>query len=199
MDRFQAQRAIIAKTNEVLALARSLYPGYNVADPIIKFDLRGRSTGGTARGYRELRFNLDWYAADPARFLSIVVPHEVAHIVDSALELSQPVNPFAYRRQRRLSHGPQWVRICKALGGDGQRTCNIALESGVAPQKARRTRQFRYISVTGGEVWIGPTYHKKLQERGDIMVGGRPLYYLTHKQHGRIIKTGFTGECRMAA
>lgn len=202
MDRFAAQRAILAKTKECIALARNLYPGYVAPDPAILFDLRGRSTGGTALGTRQLRFNLDWYMADPVRFLRIVVPHEVAHIVDEALSPSQPkaiIRMGRIRRVPQVSHGPQWVRICKALGGDGERTCNIAAESGVKPMKARRTRQYRYLSEAGHEVWIGPTHHKKLQERGDIMVAGRPVYYVTHRTLGRVLKSGFTNQCRLAA
>lgn len=201
MNRFEAQRAILAKVQECIGIARNLYPGYVQDAPTVKFKLTGRSTGGTALGTRELDFNLDWYAADPARFLSIIVPHEVAHIVDTALhpELKTVAyNPFSMRRPRRVSHGPTWVRICLALGGDGRRTCNISLESGVAVAKRRRTRQFRYLSERGGEVWVGPSHHKKLQERGDIMVAGRHLYYLTHKLHGRVYKSGFTNQCRMA-
>jgi hypothetical protein len=198
MNRLDAQRAILAKVNECIALARSLYPNYIAPAPAVKFALRGRSCGGTALADRELDFNLDWYATDPARFLSIVVPHEVAHIVDEALYPTTPravIRNGRVRRVREVQHGRTWVRICLALGGDGQRTSNIA--TGVA--RARRTREFRYTSILGREVWLGPTHHKKLQARGDILLNGRPIYYVTHATNGQVHKAGFTGECRMKA
>ncbi len=83
MNSLEAQRAIIAKTNEVIALARRLYPTYTHAAPSIRFDIRGRSCGGTARGYIALRFNLDWYTANPTEYLQNTVTHEVAHIACS--------------------------------------------------------------------------------------------------------------------
>lgn len=203
MNRLEAQRIVYAKAQECIALARRLFPNYTQAAPAIKFELRGRSVGGTALGTRELDFNLDWAMTNMDRFLNIVVPHEVAHIVDEALHPTPA--PTAYfcrgrlRRTRTVSHGPTWVRICKALGGDGQRTCSIRDENGERVAKARRTRQYRYLSASGHEVWLGGLHHKRLQARGDILLAGNPIYWVTHNLHGRIYKSGFTNQSRLKA
>lgn len=185
-----AKVAIIEKVSACLALARSLYPDYRHPDPVIKFELRGRSTGGTALGSRELDFNLDWYAADPELFLKIVVPHEVAHIVDEALYPTIP--RVAWRRGRMVrvrqtNHGRTWVRICLALGGDGKTTCPLFK----AAERRRITWEYRYNSLSGAEKWVGPSHHKRLQT-----VHG---YYVTFVHGGRVVRDGFTGVRRQRA
>lgn len=183
MNDWDAQQAIINKVNETLELARNRFDAYVHPAPSVTFDLRGRSCGGTARGTRALQFNLDWYKADPERFLAIVVPHEVAHIVTAAIA------------PRATAHGREWKAICKALGGDGKRTCAIPVLNGVA--RARRVTEYKYLSNRGVEVWVGPVHHCKLQTRGDVHpVFNRPLYTLTSRSAGQIEKTGFTGQSR---
>lgn len=187
MNDWDAKRAIMAKVDEVIALARNIFPRYTTPSPTVSFDLRGRSCGGTATGYRAMQFNLDWYKADPDAYLSIVVPHEVAHIVTKA------IYPNA------SAHGREWKTICLRLGGDGKRTCSLPSTAANGPvRSARRVSEYRYMSDSGIEVWVGPVHHRKLQERGDMRnpVTQRPYYCLTSRTAGRIQKTGFTGQSR---
>lgn len=184
MNQTDAKRAIIAKTNEVIALARSRFPSYVQPAPEILFNLRGRSVGGTALGHERLRFNLDWYAAMPEKYLSSIIPHEVAHIVANATGLGK-------------NHNRGWQRICIALGGDGTRCEESADVKKVA--KARRTREYLY-NAERGQVWVGPVHHSRLQKDGRIILhSGREMYALRNDSVGRIVATGFTGQVRMKA
>lgn len=187
MNSLEAKRAIIAKTNEVIALARRLYPTYTQRDPDIRFDIRGRSCGGMALGYHTVRYNLDWYAANPAEYLKNTVTHEMAHIVAHATGLGR-------------GHNRGWVRICLALGGDGKR-CNTHEDVKAVP-KARKTNEYLYLTTSGREIWVGPVHHGKLQQRGDIMnpTTGKPLYALrAHADGSRVEKSGFQGKSRLKA
>lgn len=185
MNSLEAQRAIIEKTNETIALARRLYPTYTHSAPAIRFDIRGRSVGGSATGHYKLSFNLDWYNANPAEYLKNTVTHEVAHIVASATGLGR-------------GHNAGWVRICLALGGDGQR-CNNHEDVKAVP-KARRTTEHLYLTDRGQEIWIGPVHHKRLQQRGGFIDGTRKCFYsLTNREKGKIYKEGYQGRHRVKA
>lgn len=186
MNSLEAKRAIIEKMNEVVELARRLYPTYTHAAPVVRFDIRGRSCGGMAIGHHTVRFNLDWYAANPSDYLKNTVPHEVAHIVATATGLGR-------------GHNRGWVRICLALGGDGKR-CNTNAEIREVP-KARRTREYLYMTSRGSEIWVGPVHHKRLQTRGAVIhpVTNKPCYYLRVKNGGSIMKDGFQGRSRLKA
>ena len=184
MDTYTAKLAIIAKTNEVIALARKLYPGYIHGTPEIKFDIRGRSCGGRAWGHYRLQYNLDWYAANPTEYLNNTVTHEVAHIVAAATGLGK-------------GHNAGWVRICLALGGNGQR-CNTHPDVKAVP-KARRTVEYLYRTDSGREAWVGPVHHNRLQSRGGVCpIRQRPMYAL-RSPDGRITRDGFMGQHRAKA
>jgi predicted SprT family Zn-dependent metalloprotease len=190
MNELDAKRAITVKTNEVMALARRLYPGHYIPTPNLTFDIRGRSCGGRAlysraKGICKVQYNLDWYAANPAEYLQNTVTHEIAHIVAAATGLGR-------------GHNAGWVRICLALGGDGKR-CNDHADV-KAVKKARQTNEYLYRSELGREVWVGPVHHNRLQARGHVNpVTGRHGYNLITRTSGKIYRDGFTGQSRMKA
>lgn len=192
MNSMEAQTAIKARVAACIALARSLYPTYDQPDPVVKCDVRGSSKGGYALGYRELGFNLDWYAADPERYLNIVIPHEVAHIVDNAINPQTPrvtIRNGRMVRERQVSHGVKWVRICLALGGDGKRTCDL----GNFAVKRRQTTQYLYQSSGGTMEWVGAVHHGRLQKKG------RAGYALRTPRGHRITHDGYQGQRRTKA
>jgi predicted SprT family Zn-dependent metalloprotease len=182
------EQTIIARTNEVIALARRLYPTYTAPSPAILFNIRGKSCGGMAVGYRALRYNLDWYRADPADYLGDTIPHEVAHIVAAATGLG-------------AGHNAGWRRICITLGGSGSRVCKNEAVNNVA--SARRTNQFLYKTECGNaEVWVGPVHHSKLQRSARLGMDEARGYALrTRMATGsyRIVPSGFTGKWRQKA
>lgn len=182
-----ARQAIIAKTHEVIALARRLYPDYTAPTPTISFDLRGRSVGGTARGSYHLTFNLDWYNADPVKYLANTVPHEVAHIVASATG-------------RGEGHNMGWKRIDRSLGGTGER---CATHDGTKVERARSATEYLYINSFGREVWVGPVHHKRMQQYGrdskNMTNAGLPYlrkYELKDRTGARITWDKYQGKSR---
>lgn len=148
-----AHNTILAKVNEVIAMARRIFPDYTHNAPIVCFDLRGRSCGGLALGHIKLTFNLDWYTADPVNYLNAIVPHEVAHIVASATG-------------RGKGHNMGWKRIDRALGGNGSRCSAV----GKTVERARSATEYLYINTVGREVWIGPVHHKRMQSKARIAI-----------------------------
>lgn len=184
-DNGAARAAILRKVAEVLVLARQLYPDYTTPDPLVSFELRGRSRGGYAQGSHKLAFNLDWYAADPAYYLGRTVAHEIAHII-------------AHATGRGRGHNMGWKRIDRSLGGDGTRCNNNPAMKTVA--KARRTVEYRYLSERGNEVWLGPVHHNRLQNAGKLIQAygpGASRYTIRSARGERVIHSGFQGNCRM--
>ena len=184
-DNGGSRAAILRKVAEVLALARSLYPDYLSPDPVVSFDLRGRSRGGLAHADRKVTFNLDWYAADPAYYLGRTIAHEIAHIV-------------AYATKRGRGHNAGWRRIDRSLGGDGTRCNNNPAIRTVA--KARRTVEYLYRGERGTQIWVGPVHHNRLQKAGQYIRSygpGASTYKLRSPTGEAILHSGFLNDCRM--
>jgi predicted SprT family Zn-dependent metalloprotease len=190
-DTPEARAAILAKVKEVLALARELYPDFRYQrDPVVTFDVRGRSCGGYGSSTR-LRFNLDWYAANPEEYLAKTVPHEVAHCVCDATGSG-------------TGHKIRWKKMDIALGGSnggmGKRCASLHEVKGVV--KARRTVEHRYISDQGNEKWVGTVQHNRLQHTGKLIRiygQGAANYHLTYKATGEKVRwDGYQRDCRMA-
>lgn len=118
--------ALRARTDALLAEAARLY----AVDPsgwCVTLDLKGMAAGQVQLRARRVRYNLAIAAQASELFMSITVPHEVAHIV------------CHLRHGRRArAHGPEWRAICLALGGTGER-CH-----GFDAQPARRLRRYDY-------------------------------------------------------
>lgn len=186
MTRAEAIAAITARHNEVIRLAREKFPTSFVAKmpPRIDFNLRGKSCGGKANWKTNtIKYNLDWYADNPADYLASTVPHEIAHIV-------------AHNTGLGKGHNYGWQRIDRALGGNGER-CGDA--SNV--KRARVKNEYLYRTVCGAaEVWVGPVHHSRLQKKGDILANGKPGYYLQVNRRDGSIRTvhkdGFIGTTR---
>ena len=111
------------------------------------FDLRGLCAGQTRMGENTFRFNLEIAARDPPAFISIVLPHEVAHAVCFAL----------YGRRKR-PHGREWKHICRSLGGTAMR-CHTF--------DADHSRQLnRYAYECGCRGWLLTSIRVNRSRRG---------------------------------
>lgn len=103
-----------------------------IPQPVIRFDLRGR-TAGQIRIHEaqtwEIRYNPTLLARNPEDFLAQTLPHEVAHLV-------------AYRLfgRRIRPHGPQWRAVMGFFGASPER-CHRYDVSGLP---ARRLRHYEY-------------------------------------------------------
>lgn len=134
----------------------------------VRVDLKGLAAGrclftrGGGATTVTLRFNArsltePWLLDDT---LAETVPHEVAH---------GAIGVWAGLRRRRVRpHGPEWLELCRALGGSGRTTHELPLN------RARRHREYEYRLTDGRCIWLGPVQHRRLQE-------GRARYF-----HGRL-------------
>lgn len=150
---------VIARVREVLDLAYRLYPETELAlrNVDVRFDIRGFTTAGQARrkAFRYwLRFNPLCVEHDLQKILDIAVPHEVAHLVCYA------------SRELGKNHDSGWKRVCRALGGDGERTIDISFGPNAAAeqnQKRLARRPYVYIDSKGVERRYTANKHRKVQ------------------------------------
>ena len=141
-----SQAAIRAKCAEVFAKASGLY-GLDFSAVRISFDLKGRCAGVASRraGKYAMRFNADMLTREA--FLHVIndtVPHEIAHLVCF-------MNP-----QLGRNHDYGWARVCRALGGSGERCHKEDVVYG-------KGKTFEYTTAAGGKVRLSETKHKRVQ------------------------------------
>ena len=143
-ERTQQVRAKIA---ELTLQANRLY-GITLPAIDIRFDLRGRCAGQAGwRGTNYfMRFNTDMMVnAAWDHLINDTVPHELAHVVCF----------FAPRLGK--NHNPGWARVCRQLGGSGQR-CHkeeVTYANG---------KTFYYTSSTGQTITLSIQRHRKIQQ-----------------------------------
>lgn len=148
---------IVKKIEATLRHASDMYQvflinGHNV---LVDFSLRGQCAGMAVKEGEiyTIRINIDAYALDADNMMNDTIPHEVAHLVMFQLQQHMP----AHRKEP--AHGPRWKRICKALGGSGERTHTLALEP------SRKIRKFLYELESGREVVLTSVRHNRLRRR----------------------------------
>ena len=131
----------------------------------IRFDLRGYRVPGQAGGTRNrytkevrdlyLRFHPEAVEQHLDYMVSVVIPHEVAHLVNYA------------DGSTGNNHDRGWKQVCLALGGTGERT--HSLNFGNAPTKEEREakwearRPYVYIDDKGVERRITKQRHNAIQ------------------------------------
>jgi len=154
------------EVEKCLERAKELF-GFN-ADVDISFDKRGRIAGmahNSPNGYA-LKFNHQLLENEHwGELIDETIPHEVAHIVCY-------FNPTLGK-----NHDQGWRRVCRMLGGRGDRTHNMPLK------RARVTRKALY-EINGKTVHVGLTVHRRIQQ-------GRAY---NMRSAGRIHPTDFTGQ-----
>lgn len=89
-------------TDKFIARANDIYK-FNLPLPIIIYDLKGQDAGKAFGNLWEIHYNIYKYQENPFNFLNIVVPHEVAHLVE-------------YKLYNKMSHGKTWKDIMKSFG-----------------------------------------------------------------------------------
>lgn len=142
---------IRARVAECISLAESKL-GVKMPVVNVRFDLTGRAAGmaGKCKDTYYLRFNVAHMALGGRTWehlLNDTVPHEVAHTVCQA-------NPILGR-----NHDAGWKRVCRALGGNGQR-CYTAED---APEAVAVQKPFTYVTTSGHKVAVSPAIHNKIQ------------------------------------
>lgn len=90
--------------------------------PNVLFDLRGR-VGGCAQGTSLIRLNSVLLMENLEEYYTQVIPHEVAHCIDTANgDNARPYSDYGFvlrngRRMKRSIHGPSWQHIMRAVFG----------------------------------------------------------------------------------
>ena len=145
-ERIQLVQARVA---ELITLANKLY---NITLPHIqvRFDLTGRVAGvagaKTVQGKKiyYMRFNVQMMQNSAWDHLyKDTVPHELAHIVGFAEGLCR-------------NHDSSWKRICRALGGNGER-CH-------KEEVVYKGGNFFYTLSTGRVITVGKIQHSRIQQ-----------------------------------
>lgn len=160
---FAAVEAIRQRVDQLWARAADRL-GCRLPECRVRVDLEGLAAGrclftrGRGIPAVTLRFNArsltePWLLDDT---LAETVPHEVAH---------GAIGVWAQQQRRRVRpHGPEWLALCRALGGSGRTTHELPLK------RARRHREYEYRLDDGRCIWLGPVQHRRLQE-------GRARYF----------------------
>lgn len=151
------QQQIIDKCKAVFAKAKELY-GLDMSQVGIHFDLKGRAAGMACRRGSQyfMRFNRDMLTREAFdHVLNDTVSHEIAHIC------------CFMNRTLGSNHDAGWTRVCRALGGTGDRTHSEAVVYG-------KGHTYEYTTDRGHKVRMGDKHHATVQR-------GIPLRYKNNK------------------
>lgn len=143
---------ITRRCKELFAQAEARWPHVKLSHVQLRFDLKGRAAGMAIRQYDRytIRFNRDMIQRDAfEHIINNTVPHEIAHIVcfmDPTLG---------------SNHDAGWARVCRTLGGSGDRTHREEVVFG-------RGNTYEYVTDRGHAVRVGERHHQYLQTRGPL-------------------------------
>jgi predicted SprT family Zn-dependent metalloprotease len=168
-----ATYVFVAEVRKQLHAAWKLYDlenspynkGVTASDVEITVDVKGTTAGWacckTKNGKRvfSLRFSKEAVANHYDTMVNEVVPHEIAHTV------------CQMNARFGNNHNKGWVRVCKVLGGNGNRTHGMKLTP------ARKTTKHVYM-IDGNRLELGTIRHNKIQR-------GATGYHVTFPQKGK--------------
>lgn len=140
-----------ARIKEVMDLAQRRW-GVDLSGVQVRLDLRGRCAGqagyrgiGLGRRAYFMRFNRDMILGDGFdHLIKDTIPHEVAHLVTFM------------RPELGRNHDAGWKRVCRALGGSGERCHNQQVVYA-------KGRTFQYRTTTGQLTTVSERIHRKIQ------------------------------------
>jgi predicted SprT family Zn-dependent metalloprotease len=145
----ERKQIIISRVDDLISIANDMH-NITLPDIQIRFDLTGRVAGAagvkTVHGSRiyYMRFNVQMMQNSAWDHLyKDTVPHELAHIVG-----------FAERLCR--NHDSNWKRICRALGGSGER-CH-------SEEVVHKGGTFYYTLSSGRVIPVGKIQHSRIQQ-----------------------------------
>ena len=166
MSQATPQQQVVAKCKEVFTKAQQLF-GLDLSQVAIHFDLKGRAAGMACRrgNFYKIRFNHDMLHREAFdHLLNDTVPHEIAHIVCFK-------NP-----QLGRNHDAGWARVCRALGGDGQRCHREEVVYG-------KGGTYEYTTTNGHKVRMGDKHHRAVQAGQTLRYRGNKGNVLPHSPY----------------
>lgn len=152
------EQAVITKVQKCIDLARAVMPkgcfwqkDAEFPVPVVKFFDKGRRAGlarRTAQNELIVEFNREACEKHLDIMLNEVIPHEVAHIICF-------VNP-----ELGWGHDAGWKRVCRALGGSGERCHTLSLTP------AKKVRTWLYEDTAGKIREVTTRLHNKMRRHG---------------------------------
>lgn len=164
---------VLQKTKQLLARAQELY-GLDLSHVGIRFDLRGRAAGQACRrgSHYYIRYNRDMLTREAFDHVyNNTVPHEIAHIVCF-------MNP-----RLGSNHDAGWARVCRQLGGNGERCHSEDVVYG-------KGHTYEYTTDRGHKVRMGDRHHAIVQ-RGQTLTYKKGLGKVTKESQYSIV--GYAG------
>lgn len=121
--------------------------GETLPDIQVRFDLRGRCAGRAGRrgGRYYMRFNTHMMQnAAWDHVLNNTVPHELAHVI-------------CFVQGTDSGHGSTWARVCRSLGGSGERCHSQEVTYA-------RGQTYVYTTSTGQTIRLSSIKHGRIQQ-----------------------------------
>lgn len=126
---------IKSEVNRAVAIARSAFPHASIPMPDIEFSTRMTKVGGKCKyyyGHYTLRFSLDIMERnDIDKYISQVVYHEVAHMVDKQV-------------YGNWGHGATFYRIMRVTFGKRGQEASRTHRFETAPTVKRKVKRYNY-------------------------------------------------------
>jgi len=145
-----------AKTREALVALAAYFGLSKVPNPVIKWDLRGRSCIGQAVGVRTIRLHREAAMVQGDAYLHTCV-HEACHIAVVATIIERRLMT---KSGRWSSHGLEWQRAMKHLGFEPRRVSTMDPNL-LTP--ARTTKRYTATCDCPGKVHVvGPVQAKRI-------------------------------------
>mgnify|MGYP001818016493 CR=1 FL=1 len=166
------KRHAFERTHRLLQLARTHF-GIDIAEPNIRFDLRGKTAGQVRIRDGKVclvRYNLSLLHRYPEDFVRATVPHETAHLVTLRL-FGAGVKP----------HGREWRAVMRLFGTEPRRCHDYDVEG----LQARRIRRFHYRCGCRSHQLTSIRHNRILDGQVYLCRGcGHPLELATEDREG---------------
>lgn len=139
------QAELITRVEEVAYIADDTFNTDIGSCVSVSFNVKGKVAG---KAYWDGQIKLNPEACDKyfKEMMEEVIPHEVAHLVCFQ-------KPFLGK-----GHNKRWKRVCKQLGGTGERCHSFQLTPG------RKVTKYKYAIGDGTEITLGAIRHNKIQD-----------------------------------
>lgn len=99
------RKKVEKRVKECFALATKKYEHKFDTMPEIRHNLKSRTAGMAYHAQWMLRFNLILLVENEKEFMDVIIPHEVAHLVN------RTVNKVPEGRKRLSAHGKEWKAV----------------------------------------------------------------------------------------
>lgn len=166
------QNRVDAKVLECIVIAENHFHR-SFGFPTIDYSLKGKTAGQAFYRQGKIKLNAILLLENTDDFINDTVPHEVAHLIDYAVnasnfgntarvaaQMQQLLEQHRYHNARKHSaHGPSWKAIMRLFGCEPSRCHNYDVTN-----SRRKTRSYLYeCTCCGQRVTLGSKRHAREQ------------------------------------